>query len=74
MSPKHRKPHVPWDSPASEPEPREMCATAGKRKYASEADAQATARHQMQQNQSATLQLRTYRCLYCNAWHLTKDA
>jgi hypothetical protein len=74
MSPKYRKPHIPWESGAAEREPPEICPTTGKRKYASEAEAKATARHQMSQKsqkESASLQMRTYRCLYCNAWHLT---
>jgi hypothetical protein len=48
-----------------------MCPTAGKRMYASEAEAKATARHQMSLKEPASLQLRTYRCIYCEAWHLT---
>jgi len=39
--------------------------------YPTEAEAKATAKHQMSQKQPASLQLRTYRCLYCDAWHLT---
>lgn len=75
MSPRYRKPHSSWDSGAEDRQPPEMCATTGKRKYASEAEAQATAHHQISQKQSPSLQLRTYRCLYCDAWHLTsKDA
>jgi hypothetical protein len=68
---KRHKPYQPagWDS--EEREPAEICATTGKRMYASEAEAQATARHQMAQKGSGALQLRTYRCLYCEAWHLT---
>ena len=71
MSARRRKPPIPWESPATEREPPEICPTTGKRKYASEAEANSTARHQMSQKQSAPLQLRTYRCLYCDAWHLT---
>jgi hypothetical protein len=79
---KHRKPYVPWE-PAAEREAPQMCATTGKRMYASEAEAQATGRHQMsqrvrvvltarrKQEESGSLQLRTYRCLYCDSWHLT---
>jgi ribosomal protein L19E len=83
MAPKHRKPYTSWDSDADAREPPEICPTTGKRKYASEAEAKSTAQHQMsqrvravlaarrEQKESASLQLRTYRCLYCNAWHLT---
>jgi hypothetical protein len=70
MTAKHRKPHISWE-PARERESPEMCPTTGKRKYASEAEAQATARHQMTQKSSGSLQLRAYRCLYCDSWHLT---
>jgi hypothetical protein len=71
MAPKHRKPHISWGADAPEREPPKMCATAGKRMYASEAEAKSTARHQMSQKDFQGGQLRTYRCLYCGAWHLT---
>jgi hypothetical protein len=72
MAPKHRKPDIPWESGAAAREPAEICPTTGKRMYASEAEAKATAKHQMsQQKESSSLQLRAYRCLYCDAWHLT---
>jgi hypothetical protein len=71
MAPKHRKPYSSWDSGAEAREQPEICPTTGKRKYASEAEAKATAKHQMSQKESEGVQLRTYRCLYCNAWHLT---
>ena len=70
MSAKHRKPHISWEGGA-EREPPEMCPTIGKRMYGSEAEAKATATHQMSQKESEGVQLRTYRCLYCGAWHLT---
>ena len=69
MAPKYRKPYNSWESDAAEGEPAEICSTSGKRMYASEADAKATAAHQM--SKSPAVQLRTYRCLYCEAWHLT---
>ena len=71
MSPRHRKPYISWESGGGDREPPEICATTGKRKYASEAEAKSTAAHQMSQNESASLQLRAYRCLYCDSWHLT---
>jgi hypothetical protein len=71
MSARYQKPHIPYESRGAQTGPPEMCPTTGKRKYASEAEAQATARRQMSQKLSPSLQLRTYRCLYCNAWHLT---
>lgn len=70
MAAKHRKRIVPWESGADEREPPQICATTGKRMYENEAEARATAAHQMSKT-SARTQLRTYRCLYCGAWHLT---
>jgi hypothetical protein len=71
MSPRHRHPHVPWDSHVPEREPPQICATTGKRMYASEAEAKSTAHHRMSQNESRSALLRAYHCLYCEAWHLT---
>jgi hypothetical protein len=70
MSPKYRKPMRRWHSGGEERDPPQICPTAGKRMYASEAEARATAAHQMSKS-SAPAQLRTYRCLYCDCWHLT---
>ena len=70
MARRHRKAHVPWESPAERDAPQ-MCATTGKRMYSSEAEALSTAQHQISQSKSGSLQLRTYRCLYCDSWHLT---
>lgn len=71
MSAKHRKKIVPWESDASvERDPPKICPTAGKRMYESEAEARATAAHQMSK-ETAPAQLKVYRCLYCDAWHLT---
>ena len=71
MAAKHRKPHISWESDPTDREPPQICPTTGKRMYASEAEAKATAAHQMSQKESEGMQLRTYRCLYCGAWHLT---
>jgi hypothetical protein len=70
MSPRYRKPRIHRDSAPSERDEPRICATAGKRMYASEAEAKATAAHQMSK-ESAPAQLRIYRCLYCGSWHLT---
>ena len=51
----------------------EKCAVSGKRKYASEGEALATAAHQIA-NAGAPKDLRAYRCSWCDAWHLTKNA
>lgn len=49
------------------------CPVSGKRKYASEGEALATATHQMA-TANAPKGLRAYLCLWCDAWHLTKNA
>ncbi len=48
------------------------CPVSGKRKYASEGEALATAEHQIREG-NASEGLRAYRCSWCDAWHLTKD-
>jgi len=70
MSAKYRKPNISWETPSVERDPPQICPTTGKRMYASEAEAQATAAHQMSKASTPT-RLKTYRCLYCDAWHLT---
>jgi hypothetical protein len=47
------------------------CPVSGKRKYASEAEALATASHQLATS-NAPKELRAYLCSWCDAWHLTK--
>jgi hypothetical protein len=47
------------------------CSVSGKKMYASERDANATAKHRMSEKESAPEKLRTYKCLHCGAWHLT---
>jgi len=49
------------------------CSVSGKRKYASEGEARATAAHQIA-TANAPKELRAYLCSWCNAWHLTKNA
>jgi hypothetical protein len=51
----------------------EKCPVSGKRKYASEGEALATAKHQIETT-NAPKDLRAYLCSWCNAWHLTKGA
>jgi hypothetical protein len=51
----------------------DKCAVSGKRKYASEGEALATAAHQIA-NTGAPKDLRAYLCSWCEAWHLTKGA
>jgi hypothetical protein len=49
------------------------CPVSGKRKYASEGEALATAAHQIATT-NAPKDLRAYLCSWCDAWHLTKNA
>lgn len=49
------------------------CPVTGKRKYATEGEALATAAYQIASN-DAPKQLRAYLCAYCETWHLTKNA
>jgi hypothetical protein len=51
----------------------EKCPVSGKRKYASEREALATAAHQIAAA-GAPKELRAYLCSWCSAWHLTKNA
>jgi hypothetical protein len=47
------------------------CPVSGKRQYASEAEALATAVHQIAAT-NAPKELHAYLCSWCGAWHLTK--
>jgi hypothetical protein len=49
------------------------CPVSGKRMYSIEAEALATAAHQIATT-DAPKDLRAYLCTCCNAWHLTKNA
>jgi hypothetical protein len=49
------------------------CPVSGKRKYATEGEALATAAHQIATN-NAPKDLCAYLCSWCDAWHLTKNA
>ncbi|MGD0425667.1 MAG: hypothetical protein ABSC10_03010 [Candidatus Acidiferrales bacterium] len=51
----------------------EKCPVSGKRKYASEREALATAAHQIAVA-NAPKDMRAYLCSWCEAWHLTKGA
>jgi len=48
------------------------CPVTGKRKYASEGEALATAAHQIA-TANAPRELRAYLCSWCDAWHITKN-
>jgi hypothetical protein len=51
----------------------ENCPVTGKRQYASEREALATASHQIAAN-NAPKDLKAYQCQWCDSWHLTKGA
>jgi len=70
MAAKRRKPNTSREAGAAEREPPRICSVSGKRMYANEGEAKATAAHQMSK-ETAPAQLRTYNCLYCGTLHLT---
>jgi hypothetical protein len=71
MAARHRKPNPSCEErPVQQVQPQ-ICPVSGKRMYANEREAKATAAHRMTDKESAPAQLRTYKCLYCGAWHLT---
>ena len=49
----------------------QVCPVSGKRMYANEREARATAAHRMADKETGPAQLRTYKCQYCDAWHLS---
>jgi hypothetical protein len=71
MAARNRKINPAWETDEPAREAPRMCSVSGKRMYASEHEAAATAAHRMADKESAAPQLRTYKCLYCGAWHLT---
>ena len=67
-----------WQDRGSEESPTRLamdnaskCPVSGKRKYATEGAALATAKHQIA-TADMPMELRAYRCNWCKAWHLTK--
>ena len=54
-------------------DPDAKCPVSGKRKYATEGEALATAAHQIETSH-APKDLRAYLCSWCDSWHLTKGA
>jgi hypothetical protein len=71
MAAKHLKSAFSWEMDDGKPNPPRRCAVSGKRKYSNEREANATAAHRMTLKESAPAKLRTYKFLYCGAWHLT---
>jgi hypothetical protein len=71
MTAKHRKTNFSWEMNDAGHDQPKTCAVSGKRMYPNEREANATAAHRMTDKESAPAELRTYKCLYCGAWHLT---
>jgi hypothetical protein len=70
MAARHRKTNPSWEAAAVKQDQPRTCPVSGKRMYANENEAKATAAHRMAE-ETAPTQLRTYKCQYCGAWHLT---
>jgi hypothetical protein len=71
MAAKHRKTKVSWDTFTDKQELSQICSASGKRMYANEREANATAAHRMSAEETGRAQLRTHKCMYSGAWHLT---
>jgi hypothetical protein len=71
MAARNRIPKSSWETDDVKRDPPRTCSVSGKRMYPNEREAKSTASHRMSDKQSAPPQLRTYKCLYCGAWHLT---
>ena len=66
---RHTKPSLEIN-PVRRDQPQ-ICSVSGKRMYANEREANATAAHRMSVEETAGRQLGTYKCMYCGTWHLT---
>jgi len=66
---RHMKP--PLESQSLQRDPPRICSVTGKRMYASEREAKATAAHRMADKETGPSHLKTYRCQYCESWHLS---
>jgi hypothetical protein len=71
MAARYRKVNIPWETDNTKKDPPQTCSVSGKRMYANEREANSMAAHQMGSMESGQVQLRVYRCMYCEAWHLT---
>jgi len=67
---RHTKP--PVETLPAKRDPAQTCSVSGKRMYASEREAKSTALHRIADKETGPAQLRTYKCLYCGAWHLSR--
>jgi len=66
---RHTKP--PLETPAVKQDQPQICPVSGKRMYANEREANATAANRMADKETGPTRLKTYKCLYCGTWHLT---
>jgi hypothetical protein len=71
MAPKHRRTKVSWEPADVKRDQPRTCPVSGKRMHANEREAKDTAAHRTADKEKGPAQLRTYKCLYCGAWHLT---
>ncbi|MGH9681497.1 MAG: hypothetical protein ACRD4Y_16240 [Candidatus Acidiferrales bacterium] len=60
-----------WDAGDVKRDPARTCPVTGKQMHTSERDADAAAKRRKGDKNSAPVKLRTYKCMYCGAWHLT---
>ena len=71
MTARHRKTKITWDTFTDKQDQTQICSVSGKRMYAAEHEANATAAHRMADKDTGPAHLKTYKCMYCGAWHLT---
>lgn len=71
MVARNRKTNISWETNDVKRNQPQTCPVSGKRMYANEQEAKATAAHRMSDKEVGPARLRTYKCLYCGAWHLT---
>lgn len=71
MAARRHKVKIPWEADDARKDEVRVCPVSGKRVYASEREAKATAIHRIADKETGPEQLRTYKCLYCDGWHLT---
>ena len=68
---KYKHTNQKWETADVRHEEPSTCPVTGKRRYPNEREATSTAAHQISQQDTAPVHLRTYKCLYCGSWHLT---
>ena len=71
MTARNGRTNISWETNDVKRDRPQTCPVSGKRKYTDEREAKATAAHRMAEKETGPAQLRTYKCLYCGAWHLT---